>query len=115
MYAGILTPSLDVVKPYPLKMDRLPVLEVEQFNTGLPATAQPYSVYRNHIYVYPKSVKCDNIKNVKVRDVLVFYCYCYIYDAKSQCQGMRGGALPDLEMPPNPLPLFLFLSDLQHS
>ena len=64
--AGVLTPSLDVVKPYPLKMDRLPVLEVEHFTAGQAQTADPFSVYRNHLYVYPKSVKCDNIKSVKV-------------------------------------------------
>ncbi|XP_067949265.1 dedicator of cytokinesis protein 9-like isoform X3 [Watersipora subatra] len=68
---GILTPSLDVVKPYPLKMDRLPVLEVEQFTAGLPMTAEPFSIYRNHLYVYPRSVKCDNIKGIKARNIAV--------------------------------------------
>ncbi|XP_056612154.1 dedicator of cytokinesis protein 10 isoform X2 [Triplophysa dalaica] len=50
-----------------------PTVEVEEFLQDTPKFAQPYRVYKNHIYVYPKHLKYDSQKSFsKARNIAVY-------------------------------------------
>ncbi|KAL0173402.1 hypothetical protein M9458_029370, partial [Cirrhinus mrigala] len=40
-----------------------PTVEVDEFLQDSSKFAQPYRVYRNHIYIYPKHLKYDSQKS----------------------------------------------------
>ncbi|XP_065137880.1 dedicator of cytokinesis protein 10 isoform X6 [Paramisgurnus dabryanus] len=47
-------------------------VEVEEFQQNSPKFAHPYTVYKNHIYVYPKHLKYDSQKSfAKARNIAV--------------------------------------------
>ena len=43
---------------------KMPItFEVEEFVPCIPKHTQPYTIYNNHLYVYPKSLKYDSQKS----------------------------------------------------
>lgn len=43
---------------------KIPItFEVEEFVPCIPKHTQPYTIYNNHLYVYPKSLKYDSQKS----------------------------------------------------
>lgn len=46
--------------------------EVEEFVPCIPKHTQPFTIYNNHLYVYPKHLKYDGQKAfAKVREILL--------------------------------------------
>uniref|UniRef100_A0A3Q2XK25 C2 DOCK-type domain-containing protein n=1 Tax=Hippocampus comes TaxID=109280 RepID=A0A3Q2XK25_HIPCM len=57
------TSSYIPVKPFEDLGKQQPTVEVEEFIQDTTKFTQPYHVYRNHIYVYPKHLKYDSQKS----------------------------------------------------
>ncbi|XP_077421724.1 dedicator of cytokinesis protein 10 isoform X2 [Vanacampus margaritifer] len=61
------------VKPFEDLCKQQPTVEVEEFIQDTTKFTQPYRVYRNHIYVYPKHLKYDSQKSfAKARNLTVY-------------------------------------------
>ena len=60
--ADLLTTSYVPVKPFPDPPELSPTLEVDEFVPPSGELSHPHSVYKNHLYVYPRSLKYDSQK-----------------------------------------------------
>ncbi|NXY36684.1 DOCK9 protein, partial [Pomatorhinus ruficollis] len=50
----------------------LPAFEIEEFVPCIPKCTQPFTIYNNHLYVYPKHLKYDSQKSfAKARNIAV--------------------------------------------
>ena len=58
----LITSAYLPVRPFPDPPEMAPTLEVEEFVPLSGQMAQPYTVYRNHLYIYPRSLKYDGQK-----------------------------------------------------
>ncbi|MFT7803755.1 dedicator of cytokinesis protein 10 isoform X2 [Arapaima gigas] len=66
------TSSYIPVKPFEDYKQHPPTIEVEEFVQDSAKFSQPYRVYKNHIYVYPKHLKYDSQKSfAKARNIAV--------------------------------------------
>ena len=57
--------------------------EVEEFVPCIPKHTQPYTIYNNHLYVYPKSLKYDSQKSfakvsAKIEFLFSFLKICFV-------------------------------------
>ena len=75
------------VKPFEDLERHPPTVEVEEFVQDTTKFTQPYRVYKNHIYVYPKHLKYDSQKS-----------FAKVGHSRAQ---QRGSAQPS----PSPAPL----------
>ncbi|XP_061734542.1 dedicator of cytokinesis protein 10 isoform X2 [Nerophis ophidion] len=67
------TSSYVPVKPFEDLSKHQPTVEVEEFVQDTTKFTQPYRVYKNHIYVYPKHLKYDSQKSfAKARNLAVY-------------------------------------------
>ncbi|XP_060761807.1 dedicator of cytokinesis protein 10 isoform X2 [Neoarius graeffei] len=67
------TSSYVPVKPFDDCSLHAPTVEVDEFLQDSAKFAQPYRVYKNHIYVYPKHLKYDSQKSfAKARNIAVY-------------------------------------------
>ncbi|XP_051965596.1 dedicator of cytokinesis protein 10 isoform X3 [Xyrauchen texanus] len=67
------TSSYVPLKPFEDCSLHAPTVEVEEFLQDSAKFAQPYRVYKNHIYVYPKHLKYDSQKSfAKARNIAVY-------------------------------------------
>ncbi|XP_077467386.1 dedicator of cytokinesis protein 10 isoform X2 [Stigmatopora argus] len=67
------TSSYIPVKPFEDVSKQQPTVEVEEFVQDCTKFTQPYRVYRNHIYIYPKHLKYDSQKSfAKARNLAVY-------------------------------------------
>ncbi|XP_027018469.2 dedicator of cytokinesis protein 10 isoform X3 [Tachysurus fulvidraco] len=67
------TSSYVPVKPFEDCSLHAPTVEIDEFLQDSAKFAQPYRVYKNHIYVYPKHLKYDSQKSfAKARNIAVY-------------------------------------------
>lgn len=67
------TSSYVPLRPFEECSLHAPTVEVEEFLQDSAKFAQPYRVYKNHIYVYPKHLKYDSQKSfAKARNIAVY-------------------------------------------
>ncbi|XP_058489486.1 dedicator of cytokinesis protein 10 isoform X4 [Solea solea] len=72
-HPNCVTSSYVPVKPFEDLGKHQPTVEVEEFVQDSSRFTQPYRVYRNHIYVYPKHLKYDSQKSfAKARNLAVY-------------------------------------------
>ncbi|XP_017351321.1 dedicator of cytokinesis protein 10 isoform X4 [Ictalurus punctatus] len=72
-HPNAVTSSYVPVKPFDDCSLHAPTVEVEEFLQDSAKFAQPYRVYKNHIYVYPKHLKYDSQKSfAKARNIAVY-------------------------------------------
>ncbi|XP_041419799.1 dedicator of cytokinesis 10 S homeolog isoform X11 [Xenopus laevis] len=71
-HSNCLTSSLLPVKPFGDTAEHLPNVEIEEFVQASTKYSQPYRIYKNQIYVYPKHLKYDSQKYFnKARNIMV--------------------------------------------
>uniref|UniRef100_A0A3P9H693 Dedicator of cytokinesis 10 n=1 Tax=Oryzias latipes TaxID=8090 RepID=A0A3P9H693_ORYLA len=71
-HPNCLTSSYVPIKPFEELSTRQPSVEVEEFVQDTIKFTQPYRVYKNQIYVYPKHLKYDSQKSfAKARNITV--------------------------------------------
>ncbi|XP_043926200.1 dedicator of cytokinesis protein 10 isoform X3 [Protopterus annectens] len=71
-HPNCLTSSYIPVKPFKDTEQHLPTIEVEEFVQDSTQFSQPYTMYKNHIYIYPKHLKYDGQKYfAKARNIAV--------------------------------------------
>ncbi|KAJ3589971.1 hypothetical protein NHX12_007928, partial [Muraenolepis orangiensis] len=71
-HPNCVTSSYVAVKPFEDLGRHPPTVEVEEFVQDTTKFTQPYRVYKNHIYVYPKHLKYDSQKSfAKARNLAV--------------------------------------------
>uniref|UniRef100_A0A8C8E0N2 Dedicator of cytokinesis 10 n=1 Tax=Oryzias sinensis TaxID=183150 RepID=A0A8C8E0N2_9TELE len=71
-HPNCLTSSYVPIKPFEELSTRQPSVEVEEFVQDTIKFTQPYRVYKNQIYVYPKHLKYDSQKSfAKARNISV--------------------------------------------
>ncbi|XP_052471934.1 dedicator of cytokinesis protein 10 isoform X1 [Carassius gibelio] len=67
------TSSYVALKPFEDCALHAPTVEVDEFLQDSSKFAQPYRVYKNHIYIYPKHLKYDSQKSfTKARNIAVY-------------------------------------------
>ncbi|XP_051718056.1 dedicator of cytokinesis protein 10 isoform X4 [Ctenopharyngodon idella] len=67
------TSSYVALRPFEDCSLHAPTVEVDEFVQDSSKFAQPYRVYRNHIYIYPKHLKYDSQKSfAKARNLAVY-------------------------------------------
>ncbi|XP_028818872.1 dedicator of cytokinesis protein 10 isoform X2 [Denticeps clupeoides] len=72
-HPNCMTSSYVPVKPFEDCSLHPPSLEVDEFLQESAKFAQPYRIYRNHIYIYPKHLKYDSQKSfAKARNISVY-------------------------------------------
>uniref|UniRef100_A0A8C5C5Y8 Dedicator of cytokinesis 10 n=1 Tax=Gadus morhua TaxID=8049 RepID=A0A8C5C5Y8_GADMO len=72
-HPNCVTSSYVPVKPFEDLERHPPTVEVEEFVQDTTKFTQPYRVYKNHIYVYPKHLKYDSQKSfAKARNLAVY-------------------------------------------
>ncbi|XP_030634557.1 dedicator of cytokinesis protein 10 [Chanos chanos] len=72
-HPNCVTSSYVPLKPVEDCSQHAPTVEVEEFLQESAKFAQPYRVYKNHIYVYPKHLKYDSQKSfAKARNIAVY-------------------------------------------
>ncbi|XP_062844216.1 dedicator of cytokinesis protein 10 isoform X2 [Trichomycterus rosablanca] len=72
-HPNCVTSSYVPVKPFEDCSLHTPTVEVDEFLQDSAKFAQPYRVYKNHIYVYPKHLKYDSQKSfAKARNIAVY-------------------------------------------
>ncbi|CAL8361837.1 unnamed protein product [Merluccius merluccius] len=72
-HPNCVTSSYVPVKPFEDLGRHPPTVEVEEFVQDTTKFTQPYRVYKNHIYVYPKHLKYDSQKSfAKARNLAVY-------------------------------------------
>ncbi|KAJ8368388.1 hypothetical protein SKAU_G00084160 [Synaphobranchus kaupii] len=72
-HPNCVTSSYVPVKPFEDCEQHPPTVEVEEFVQESPKFCQPYRVYKNHIYVYPRHLKYDSQKTfAKARNIAVY-------------------------------------------
>uniref|UniRef100_A0A8C5ABG6 Dedicator of cytokinesis 10 n=1 Tax=Gadus morhua TaxID=8049 RepID=A0A8C5ABG6_GADMO len=73
LHPDCVTSSYVPVKPFEDLERHPPTVEVEEFVQDTTKFTQPYRVYKNHIYVYPKHLKYDSQKSfAKARNLAVY-------------------------------------------
>nr|XP_021321972.1 dedicator of cytokinesis protein 10 isoform X2 [Danio rerio] len=66
------TSSYVALKPFEDCSQHAPTVEIDEFLQDSSKFAQPYRVYKNHIYIYPKHLKYDSQKSfAKARNIAV--------------------------------------------
>uniref|UniRef100_A0A8C8GV49 Dedicator of cytokinesis 11 n=1 Tax=Oncorhynchus tshawytscha TaxID=74940 RepID=A0A8C8GV49_ONCTS len=87
-FSNTVTSSYIPVKPFEEKCERVSV-EMEEF---LPEEAKynyPFTVYKNHLYIYPLQLKYDNQKTfAKVGGRCVCVCVCANNNNTATCKGL---------------------------
>ncbi|XP_022534485.2 dedicator of cytokinesis protein 10 isoform X5 [Astyanax mexicanus] len=72
-HPNCVTSSYVPLKPFEDSSLHVPTVEVDEFLQDSAKFAQPYRVYKNHIYVYPKHLKYDSQKSfAKARNIAVY-------------------------------------------
>ncbi|KAG5837682.1 hypothetical protein ANANG_G00242030 [Anguilla anguilla] len=72
-HPNCVTSSYVPVKPFEDCEQHPPTVEVEEIVQESPKFCQPYRVYKNHIYVYPRHLKYDSQKTfAKARNIAVY-------------------------------------------
>jgi len=67
-FSDCVTSSYVALRPFEDCGLHAPTVEVDEFLQDSSKFAQPYRVYKNHIYIYPKHLKYDSQKSfAKVR------------------------------------------------
>uniref|UniRef100_A0A8B9RJW5 Dedicator of cytokinesis 10 n=1 Tax=Astyanax mexicanus TaxID=7994 RepID=A0A8B9RJW5_ASTMX len=75
-HPNCVTSSYVPLKPFEDSSLHVPTVEVDEFLQDSAKFAQPYRVYKNHIYVYPKHLKYDSQKSfAKVGFFLMGYAW----------------------------------------
>lgn len=59
LFLDTLSTSLAVLKPFPLPPTSEPTLEVAEFESTSEKDVHPYTIYINHLYVYPQTLCFD--------------------------------------------------------
>ncbi|XP_076304439.1 dedicator of cytokinesis protein Ziz isoform X14 [Tachypleus tridentatus] len=57
-----LSSSLIPVHPFPIPPVHNPTIEVDKFPTDVPSDNHPFTIYKNHLYIFPRSLKFDSQK-----------------------------------------------------
>ncbi|XP_072524974.1 dedicator of cytokinesis protein 10 isoform X3 [Salminus brasiliensis] len=72
-HPNCVTSSYVPLKPFEDSSLHVPTVEVDEFLQDSAKFAQPYRVYKNHVYVYPKHLKYDSQKSfAKARNIAVY-------------------------------------------
>ncbi|KAG7471086.1 hypothetical protein MATL_G00120630 [Megalops atlanticus] len=72
-HPNCVTSSYVPLKPFEDCKQHPPTVEVEEFVQESAKFSQPYRVYKNHIYVYPRHLKYDSQKSfAKARNIAVY-------------------------------------------
>nr|XP_014342168.1 PREDICTED: dedicator of cytokinesis protein 10 [Latimeria chalumnae] len=70
-HPNCVTSSYTPIKPFEDTVKHPPTIEVEEFVQESAKYSQPYTVYKNQIYIYPKHLKYDGQKCFKARNIAV--------------------------------------------
>ncbi|KAJ8280350.1 hypothetical protein GJAV_G00053510 [Gymnothorax javanicus] len=72
-HPNCVTSSYVPLKPFEGCEQHPPTVEVEEFVQESPKFCQPFRVYKNHIYVYPRHLKYDSQKSfAKARNIAIY-------------------------------------------
>ncbi|KAG8445304.1 hypothetical protein GDO86_010188 [Hymenochirus boettgeri] len=70
--SNCLTSSLVPVQPFGETKEHPPIVEIEEFAHASTKYSQPYRIYKNQLYLYPKHLKYDSQKSFnKARNIMV--------------------------------------------
>lgn len=75
LYIDCVTSSYIPVKQFDVSEKTNIFFEVEEFVPCIAKCSQPFTIYNNHLYVYPKHLKYDSQKSfTKVSQTLIAQC-----------------------------------------
>lgn len=76
LYIDCVTSSYIPVKQFDVSEKTNIFFEVEEFVPCIAKCSQPFTIYNNHLYVYPKHLKYDSQKSfAKVSQTFIVWCY----------------------------------------